>query len=247
MPYGKEFWQFESFISLQFLSYNKQLRSQLLWDWKRSHLTISCLLYLSVVRTQQKKMTVFWQWILLSFLQCPAFSRHYIMCDHKQWLCLQNMPGLIYPKKTAIHQNSHPSALPLTTAAVTQSITGTPLAEFSSNLVNEPHKKIMPINLQSHIILTIKDVILLDGSYTSHLSVLTLNNFWPFLHVKPTIHGGISASDEHIQKNNSFKIPFKGCLVICLAHGWHPITICEMVGRVPQIEKTENICKGTGL
>lgn len=234
MPYGKDFWQFEYFISFQFLCYNKQLRSQLLWDWKRSHLTISCLFWGHSRRKWQFSGNGFC-WI---FLQCPAISKHYIMCDHKQWLCLQNMPGLIYPKKTAIHQNSYPSALHLTIAAITQSITGTLLAEFSSNLVNEPHKKIMPINLQSHIILTIKNVILLDGSYTSHLSVLTLNNFWPFLQVKPIIHGGISALNEHIQKNNSFKIPFKGCLVIYLAHGWHPINICEIVGKVLQIEKT---------
>lgn len=57
--------------------------------------------------------------------------------------------------------------------------------------------------------MTIKDVILLDGSYPCHSSELTLNNFWPFSPIKPTIHGEIFASNEHIQKNNSFQKSFQ--------------------------------------
>lgn len=159
--------------------------------------TISCSRSLSVVRMRQWKMTSFWLWMLLNF-QCPVFCRHYIVCDHKQWICLQNMPGLTHPKKCVIHQNCSSGSLHPTIAAIIQSVTGTPLAEFSSNLVNEAHKNISPINLQSHIILTVKNVILLDGSYPLHPSVLTLNNFWPFPQIKSTIRGGISASNEHI-------------------------------------------------
>lgn len=67
--------------------------------------TISCSCSLSVVRMRQWKVTSFWLWMLLNF-QCPVFCSHYIMCDHKQRICLQNMPGLIHPKKVC-----HPSEL----------------------------------------------------------------------------------------------------------------------------------------
>jgi hypothetical protein len=56
------------------------------------------------------------------------------------------LPGLIYPK-SAIHQNSYFGTTHLTIAAIIQNVIGTPLVEFSSNLVNEPRKKISLINL----------------------------------------------------------------------------------------------------
>ena len=49
--------------------------------------------------------------------------------------------------KSAIHQNSYFGTTPLTIATTTLDVARTPLVQFSSNLVNEAHKKISLINL----------------------------------------------------------------------------------------------------
>ena len=65
----------------------------------------------------------------------------------------------------------------LTIASKTLNIARNLPMQFSSNLINEPHKKTSLIYLESQIILTVKNVTVLDGSHPPHPSELTLNKF----------------------------------------------------------------------